>query len=59
MAKNKKASSAANRAPAPAKKAFAPVEQKKPLVMRIIVLALVAVLVLGLIIGTVASSLVG
>ncbi|MBR1422925.1 MAG: hypothetical protein IJ571_05740 [Ruminococcus sp.] len=38
------------------KKAYAPTEQKKPLVMRIIVLALVAALVLGLVIGTVASN---
>ncbi|MBQ7070315.1 MAG: hypothetical protein IJM87_03405 [Ruminococcus sp.] len=39
------------------KKAYAPVEQKKPMIMRIIVLALVAVLVLGLIIGTVVNGI--
>ena len=39
------------------KKAFAPVEQKKPMVMRIIVLALVAALVLGIVIGAVANGL--
>ncbi|MBQ6632822.1 MAG: hypothetical protein IJH80_01325 [Ruminococcus sp.] len=39
------------------KKAYAPVEHKKPMIMRIIVLALVAVLVLGLIIGTVVNGI--
>ena len=39
------------------KKAYAPVEQKKPMIMRIIVLALVAALVLGLVIGTVANGI--